>query len=94
MNPIITLAIQAVEAVLPFAVNLSTGSVQSVIVMLEKIVPDIATFGPDVITSIQNVIGALQGSGAVTADQASTLDAMLTASEAELDAQAATDGLV
>ena len=94
MNPIISIAIQAVEAVLPFAANLTTGSVQSVIVLLEKIVPDIASFGPDIIASVQNVIAALQGSGAVTAEQAAALDAMLTAAEAALDAQAAKDGLV
>ena len=40
MNPIITIAIQAIEAVLPFAANLTTGSVQSVITLLEKIIPD------------------------------------------------------
>lgn len=93
MNPIITIAIQAVEAVLPFAANLTTGSVQSVITLLEKIIPDIASFGPSIITSVQNVISALQGSGAVTAEQAATLDTMLTAAEAALDAAAAADGL-
>ena len=93
MNPIITLAIQAVEAVLPFAANLTTGSVQSVITLLEKIIPDIASFAPEIITSVQNVIAALQGSGAVTAEQAATLDAMLTSAEDALDAQAAKDGL-
>ena len=94
MNPIISVAIQAVEAVLPFAANLTTGSVQSVITLLEKIVPDIASFGPDIIASVQNVIAALQGSGAVTAEQAAALDAMLTTAETTLDAQAAKDGLL
>ena len=93
MNPIITIAIQAIEAVLPFAANLTTGSVQSVITLLEKIIPDIASFGPAVIASVQNIITALHGSGAVTAEQVATLDAMLTSAEAALDAAAAADGL-
>ena len=94
MNSIIALALSAIEGILPYAATLTTGSVQSVIVLLEKIVPDIASFGPDIIASVQNVIAALQGSGAVTAEQAAALDAMLTTAETALDAQAAKDGLV
>ena len=94
MNSIIALALSAIEGILPYAATLTSGGVQSVIVVLEKIVPDIAAYAPSVVTSVQNIITALQGSGTVTAEQAAALDAMLTAAEAALDAQAAKDGLV
>ena len=94
MNQIVTLAIQAVEAILPYAANLTSGGVQTVIVMLEKIIPDIASYGPAVATSVENIILALQGNGSVTADQVAQLEAQATAMEAALDAQAAAVGLV
>ena len=93
MNSVISLALAAVEALLPYIASASSGSVQAVVVLLEKIVPEIASYGPAVVTSVRNIIDGLQGSGVVTADQAAALDAQATAMEAALDAQAAKDGL-
>ena len=93
MNPVITLAVQAVEAILPYAENLASGGVKAVIVMLEKIIPDVVSYGPDVVTSVENIIVALRGNGVVTAEQVAQLEAQATAMEAALDAAAAADGL-
>ena len=94
MNELETLALQAVEAILPYAASMTPPAVQAVILMLEKMVPIAAAAAPAIIASVQNIVTALRGSGAVTADQVAQLDAQATAMEAALDAQAAIDGLV
>ena len=93
MNAIIALALSAIEDLLPLLASATSGNVQAVINFLEKIIPDVATLEPAIVTSAQNIIATLSGSGAVAADQVAALAAQSTALNAALDAQATADGL-
>ena len=93
MEAIIALALAAIEDLLPLISGATSGNVQNIINFLEKIIPEVASFAPAIITSVTNIITQLQTSGVVTADQVTQLDAMATAMEKALDAAAAGDGL-
>ena len=94
MNELEILALRAVEAILPSAVSLTSGGVQSVLAMLAKIMPAVVTAAPAVVDSVRNIITALRGSGVLKPDEIALVDAMANDMEAALDAQAAIDGLV
>ena len=94
MNPIITVATQAVEALLPFGASMTSGGLQKVILFLEQIVPEIANAAPGVVTSVENIILAVRSHSSATPEQIAQTEAQAEAMEAALDAQAAKDGLV
>lgn len=93
MEQIILLAIQAVEALLPMLSSVSSGQVQKVIDLLDRVIPFAARLGMDLIVPIQNIIAALKGNGSVTADQIAALEAQSAALDAALDAAAGDDNL-
>jgi hypothetical protein len=93
MEQIILLAIQAIEALLPTLAGATSGQLQGVIVLMERVIPEAVQLGEDAIVSVTNIIAALQGNGAVTADQVATLRAQSAALDAALDAAAKDDGL-
>ena len=82
-----------VEGLLP-ALGVGSGSiVAEILKALETIVPIIAADATDFLQPIQNIIAALQSSGALTADQLTQLTALNTQVDAAFEAAAAADGI-
>ena len=94
MKQIILLAIAAVEALLPTLAGATSGQLQSVILLMERIIPAAAQLSADAIISIENIIQALTSHSAVTAEQIAALTAQSAALDASLDAAATDDGIV
>jgi hypothetical protein len=70
-----------VQAILDLVVELlpqitggSTSAVAKAVVLLDKIVPTIIAAFPNLITSVQGIISALQSSGNLTGDQMTALE--------------------
>jgi hypothetical protein len=93
METTIGLAISAIEGLLPLLSGAVPTQLQGVIDFLEKIIPTVVQEAEDVLPSIQNIIAALQGNGAVTADQITQLQAQSATVDAALDAAAKDDNL-
>ena len=89
----VTLVAGILEEILNIAGTATTGQAQSIISMLDRMIAMAASLAPNLIVSIQNIIAALSGNGAVTADQVAQLQAQSVALDAALDAAAAKDGL-
>lgn len=82
------------QEVLGLAGSVTSGQAQNVIGILERVVPVAVQTATGLLQPIQNIIAALNSSGALTADQVAALQAQSAAVDAALDAAAASDGLV
>ena len=89
----VTLIAGILQEVLGLASNVTSGQVQNVIGILERVVPVAVETEQALLGPIQNIIAALEGSGQVTAAQVTTLQAQSAAVDAALDAAAKDDGL-
>jgi hypothetical protein len=93
METIITLAIQAVEGILPLLTQALPAQLQPTITFLESLIPSFASLEPAVVGSVENIISEISGNTALTASQVAQLAATSAALNAALDAQAKQDGL-
>lgn len=84
---IILTALQAVEALLG-ATGLASGTIDKVIALLVEIIPLVEKEAETVIPYIKNIIAALQGNAATTADQLSQLAALDAAADQAFEAAA------
>ena len=83
MSAILTTILALVEELLPSLVSGSAATtIAKVIALLEQIIPVVIQEAQALEQPVRNIIAALQGSGALTADQL----AALAAQEATLDA--------
>lgn len=89
----VTLIAGILQEVLGLASNVTSGQVQNIIGILEKVIPVAVETEQALLQPIQNIIAALQGSGTVTADQVTQLQAQSAAVDAALDAAAKDDAL-
>ena len=81
------------EEILSLAASATTGQVQNILNILERLVVVAAQSAKDLLPSIQGIIAALQGNGNVTPDQVIQLQAQSAIVDAALDAAAADDNL-
>lgn len=93
MEAILALIGPILEEMLGLAASASSGQVQNIINMVEKYVQLAVNYLPTLIPSLQNIIAALEGNGAVTAAQLTSLQAQSVALDAALDAAAKDDNL-
>jgi len=89
----VTLIEGILSEILPLVDNIAPAGIQNIINILEKAIPFAVQAGTDLIAPIQNIIAAIQGTGNVTADQITQLQAQSAALDAALDAAAKDDGL-
>jgi len=89
----VTLIAGILQEVLGIAGSVTTGQAQNIIGILERVIPVAVSTATGLLQPIQNIIVALSGSGALTADQVSALRTQSDAVDAALDAAAAQDGL-
>ena len=88
---IVSMIAQVVDSLLPSVASAkTTQTVDNIISVLEKILPDVITAGSELVTTVQNVIAALKGTDGVTPEQWAALDTFEKQIDAEFD-QAATD---
>ena len=90
----VTLIAGILEEVLGLAGSVTSGQAQNIIGLLERVIPVAVQTATGLLQPIQNIIAALNSSGALTADQVAALQTQSDAVDAALDAAAATDGLV
>ena len=93
MSAIATLVVTLLTQLLPLVGSFTSGSLASTISLLEEILPTIVTTATELVAPVQNIIAALQGSGAVTAAQATSLAALSAQCDAAFDAIAQTDSV-
>lgn len=93
MEAILSLLGPILEELLSLAASATTGQATNIISMVEKYVQLAVNYLPSLIPSLQNIITALTGNGAVTADQITQLQAQSATLDAALDAAAKDDGL-
>jgi len=89
----VTVIAGILQEVLGIASSVTSGQVQNVIGILDRVIPVAVSTEQALLPSIQNIIAALNSNGAVTADQVAALQTQSDAVDAALDAAAATDGL-
>ena len=89
----VTLIEGILEEVLGLAPNVSTGGVQNIINILEKVIPTAVAIGQSLLTPIQNIIATLKSSAAATPAQIAALSAQSATVDAALDAAAKDDNL-
>lgn len=80
--------VSLLSALLPLVGNLASGAVGNIISLLEEIIPVAVKEAEDLVAPIENIIASIKGSGAVTADQLTALEALNAQIDAEFDAAA------
>lgn len=93
MSAIATLVVTLLTQLLPLVGSFTSGSLASVISLLEEILPTVVTTATELVAPVQNIITALQGSGTVTEAQAAALTALNAQCDAAFDAIAESDGV-
>lgn len=93
MAAIAQVIVTLLTELLPLIGSMSTGTVATIITTLEQILPTIVKEATDLVVPVQNIIAQIQGSGVVTADQITALEALNAQIDAEFDAAAKADGL-
>lgn len=91
MQTIITLILSILADLVPMVSNSSTAG--KIIAMLQNILPALVGELQALISPVKNIIAALQGNGALTADQVAALQALDAECDAALDAAAKDAGL-
>lgn len=75
-------------------IKTSSTAAAKIIVMLEKILPDIIAIFPNLITSVKGIINAMQSSGNLTADEMTTLETQAATLDAALIQAGKDEGLI
>jgi hypothetical protein len=79
--------------ILPLIGSVSSGGLSSIISLLEEILPVAVKEAEALVPSIQNILAAIEGSGAVTPAQLSSLASLSAQYDAAFDAAATADGV-
>lgn len=93
-SAIATLLVTMLGQILPLIGSVTSGGLSSIITLLEEILPVAVNEAEALVPSIQNIIAAIEGSGAVTSAQLSSLTSLSAQYDAAFDAAAVADGVV